>query len=92
MYRLSYHATQRIKQRRLQAEWLLAALEGRLYVQPDGLHLLYDPSSRCALIVDPQSKVIITALRLKPAHAKRIFSARKGNKKWQSNGTKHPHP
>lgn len=77
LYQLSDHAIQRIKQRKLRIEWLLAALDGERVVQGNGTVMLCDPATRCTLIVDPNRNLIITALRLRPAKYKRIFSRRK---------------
>ena len=77
MYQLSLHAMQRIEQRKLRPEWLLAALEGVQAQQDDGTVMYCDPDSRCALVIDPNSRLVITALKLRPAKFKRIYSRRK---------------
>jgi len=73
-YQLSMHAIQRIEQRRLRAEWLVAALEGKQARQGDGTIICCDPETRCALVIDPKSKLVITALKLRPAKFRRIYS------------------
>lgn len=76
MYQLTLHAQQRIKQRRLRVKWLLAALDGKRARQGDGTIMLCDPDSRCALVIDPKTNLIITALKLRPSKFKRIFARR----------------
>lgn len=76
MYQLSLHAIRRIKERNLRVEWLLAALDGREARQADGNLFLVDPASRCALVINPRSRTVITALRLRPSRYKRLFSQR----------------
>lgn len=77
MYRLSHHAQQRIKERHLHVRWLLAALDGKRARLPDGTLVLCDPVSRCALYINEQRMLIITAMRLQPSKYKRIYSARR---------------
>ncbi len=84
MYRLSAHAQRRIRQRRLRVEWLLAALEGKQRRQIDGTVMFCDPVTHVALVIDLQRMLIITAIRLRPAKYKRIYSGRRPS--WQSNG------
>jgi hypothetical protein len=74
VYRITAHARQRIRERRLPIEWLVAALDGRCYPYASGLLLLCDPRSRCAVVVNPENGNIVTAIRLKPAAYKRMFS------------------
>lgn len=76
IYQLSLHAMQRIEQRRLRPEWLVAALDGKRAQQNDGTILFCDPSTRCALVIDPKSRLVITALKLRPAKFRRIYSRR----------------
>ena len=45
-YQLSMHAIQRIEQRRLRPEWLVAALDGKQARQNDGTVIFCDPESR----------------------------------------------
>lgn len=73
-YRLSAHAQQRIRQRNIPVEWLLAAMDGRAAEQVDGTVIMYDRCSRCALIVNPEAMVIVTVFRLKRKQIKQIFS------------------
>ena len=75
-YRLSVHAMRRIEQRRLCPEWLVAALDGVSARQDDGTVIYCDPASRCALVIEPKSRLVITALRLRPAKFRRIYSRR----------------
>lgn len=75
-YQLSMHAIQRIEQRRLRPEWLVAALDGKRARQNDGTVIFCDPESRCALVIDPTRMLVITALRLRPARFRRIYSRR----------------
>lgn len=73
-YQLSLHAIQRIEQRRLRAEWLVAALEGVSARQRDGTIIYCDPTSRCALVINPKTMLVVTALKLRPAKFRRIYS------------------
>ena len=77
MYQLSLHAVRRIKERKLRTEWLLAALDGKQAHMPDGTLILVDPATRCALFVAPNSRIVVTAMKLRPAHYRRIFSRRR---------------
>lgn len=79
MYQLSNHAIQRIEQRRLRPEWLVAALDGKRAWQKDGTLVFCDPKTRCALVINPKTMLVITALRLRPAKFKRIYSRRYHN-------------
>lgn len=76
-YRISAHAKRRIRQRRLRVEWLLAALDGKRARLIDGTLVLCDPVSRCAIYINEQRMLIITAMRLHPSKYKRIYSARR---------------
>jgi hypothetical protein len=76
MFQLSMHAINRIRERRLRVEWLLAALDGKRKRQSDGTILCCDPVSRCAMVIDPKQMLIITALSLRPSKFKRIYSRR----------------
>lgn len=73
-YQLSVHAIRRIEQRRLRPEWLVAALDGKRAQQGDGTIILCDPETRCALVIDPKTLLVITALKLRPAKFRRIYS------------------
>lgn len=64
-YRITLHAQQRIAQRRFKVEELLAALEGKRVRLADGLIVHCDPISRVALVIDPKTNMVVTALRLK---------------------------
>ena len=77
MYRLSDHARERIRRRRLHAEDLVAALDGLEATRYDGTLLLCDARSLCTLIVNPHNATILTAYKMKPVKFRRIFSARK---------------
>lgn len=77
MYRLTLHAARRIKQRRLTVEELLAALEGRRFLQRNGLTVFCDPVSRCALLIDLKTGSVVTALRFRRSKFRRIFSGEK---------------
>ena len=77
MYRLSEHARERIRRRRLHAEDLVAALDGLEATRYDGTLLLCDALSLCTLIVNPHNATILTAYKMKPVKFRRIFSARK---------------
>lgn len=79
-YRLSAHAQARIKERRIPVEWLLSALEGRVARLPDQTLIFCDRASRCALVVNPEARVIITVYRMKRKQVKRVYSNKKG--KW----------
>lgn len=74
MYNLTHHAYSRIQERQLTAEELAVAVTGRRIVQYDGRELVYDPHTRCAVIVDPYSMTILTAFRLKKKQIKRYCS------------------
>lgn len=74
MYTLTYHAAMRIQERQLSAEEMVVAVEGRRIVQYDGRELIYDPRTRCAVVVDPYSMTILTAFRLKKKQIKRYCS------------------
>lgn len=76
MYLLSRHAQHRIKQRRLKVEWLLAALDGKVATQVDGTLIFCDPETRCALVIKPSSRLVVTAMRLRPSKFKRIYKRR----------------
>lgn len=74
-YRLTGHASTRIKQRQLSTEELVAALAGRRReIANDGRVIIYDPKSRVAVIVDSGSGHILTAFRLKKKQVKRFCS------------------
>lgn len=77
MYRLSHHAYRRIKQRSLPIDGLLAAMEGIRYVLPDGTIVLCDSISHCALILDPNEQVVLSAFRLRRKNRKRYARFRK---------------
>lgn len=77
MYQISLHALRRIKQRRLKAEWLVAALEGKKRSLPDGTMIFADVKSRCALIIIRERMLIVTAMRLSERRFKKIFKRRK---------------
>jgi hypothetical protein len=73
-YTISQHARQRIAERGLDAACLAAALDGRAFEQADG-HVGYcDPRSRCLVVIDPQSAVVVTAYRLQRKQLKRRYS------------------
>lgn len=75
IYRLTGHASTRIKQRQLSAEELVAALAGRRReIANDGRVIIYDPKSRVAVIVDSGSRAILTAFRMKKKQLKRLCS------------------
>lgn len=74
MYRLTFHAWQRIRDRNIAVEDCLAALEGRRIQRMNGLLILCDPASHVALIVEPTKRLILTAVRYRPARYRRIFS------------------
>ena len=74
MYTLTYHAYSRIQERQLSAEELAVAVMGRRIVQYDGRELIYDPRTRCAVVIDPYSMTILTAFRLKKKQIKRYCS------------------
>jgi hypothetical protein len=90
MYQLTIHATQRIRERRLKVPWLLAALDGRKRSLPNGTMLYVDPKTRCALIINREMMIIVTALRLSHRRFKKIFQRRKPQ--WPLNGQKHQRP
>ena len=78
MYTLTYHASMRIRERQLSAEELAVAVAGRRIVQYHGREIVYDPRTRCAVVVAPFSMVILTAFltafRLKKKQIKRYCS------------------
>lgn len=81
-YRLTGHAMRRIKERDMCPLALLAALEtGREYEQPKGLVLRYDAHSRYAVVVNPATRTVVTAFRLRKGQLKRQYSRRKGQKR-----------
>lgn len=75
--RLTYHAQRRIIERQLSQDDLAAALAGRVLVLFSGNHLCYDRHSRCAVIVDPCTCVVLTAYRMQKKDVKRILSDRR---------------
>ena len=70
MYRLTPHAIERIAQRDLQAEELLAALEGRAVRQQDRT-IFYDRTTRCVVVV--KGEWVLTAYRTTRGEVKRTF-------------------
>lgn len=82
MYRLTNHAKRRIREREMCPLALLAALEeGREYEQTRGLVLRYDAASRYAVVLNPATRVVLTAFRMKKGQLKRQYSRRKGQKR-----------
>ena len=73
-YRISQHAMQRIEQRNLSAEELIAALDGRRFLQANGTTVFLDPHTRCAVVIDLAAMYVLTAFRLKRGKLKRRYS------------------
>jgi len=73
-YVLSIHAQQRIAQRGLAPEQLAAALAGRAFEQLNGCLAYFDRSSRCLVVVNPETQDVVTAYRLKRKQLKRRYS------------------
>lgn len=77
MYRLSHHAIQRIHQRQLPVEWLVAALDGERFAYKHGTVILCDVATRCAVVIEPENRVILTAFLLRPNKFRQLFKRRK---------------
>ncbi len=71
---LTTHAARRLHERALTDDQLAAALAGRAYEQVNGYTLHYDRSSRCAVVLNPQTGALITAYRLQRKQLKRHYS------------------
>lgn len=74
MATLTNHAARRLRERGLTDDELAGALAGRAYKQQNGYTLHYDPSSRVAVVINPQAGVLITAYRLQRKQLKRHYS------------------
>jgi hypothetical protein len=65
MYRLTAHALQRMRRRRIHPAHVAAALENPTYQTPDGAQAYYDPTSRVRVMV--RNSTIVTIVRAKYA-------------------------
>ncbi len=80
-YRLTGHAKRRIEKRQLCPLTILATLEsGREFKLLKGLVLRYDAHSRYAVVLNPTTRTIVTAFRMRKGQLKRRFSRRNGQK------------
>lgn len=68
------HAARRIQARGLTTTEIAAALAGREFRQINGYTLHYDRTSRCAVVLNPDSGLLVTAYRMKKQQLKRHYS------------------
>jgi hypothetical protein len=62
-YQLTYHAAQRITQRRISPEEVLNAMHKRGRIQIDGTVSHYDPMSGVVVVTNAEKRAIITIYR-----------------------------
>jgi len=62
-YQMTQHAQARMTERGISLDEMLAALEGRRHMHPDGVVEFLDPSSRVSLQVNIDKRTIITVYR-----------------------------
>lgn len=72
--KMTPHAARRLRERGLTDTEIAAALAGREFQQTNGYTLHYDRASRCAVVINPLSGLLVTAYRMKKKQLKRHYS------------------
>lgn len=72
--KMTPHAARRLRERGLTDTEIAAALAGRAFQQVNGYTLHYDRTSRCAVVINPQGGLLVTAYRMKKKRLKRHYS------------------
>lgn len=74
MYTISAHAFMRMRERRISAEELCAALDGPVFEHHHGTQMHFHRQSRLGVIFNPASMQIVTVFRLKRKQVKKWCS------------------